>query len=308
MGYTGHFYGGYLVEHIFQEELKEQLSNRGALFGKDVEMEMSGGAKTHVTFKGCSPQYVARQLARFGREVHVLELLDCGAIEDFSFMKDCPNVQLVNIMWNRKAKQLWAPEVTPKLRHLSLFNFTQMKQLDSVGTFSQLEELTLNSRLDGQWCVDTLKPLQGMSNLRYLWCFRVKPEEQQYWPLIRLSYLKVLHFDTSIFEITDFARLSAALPHTRSNFQTALIHYEEIPPELLQFIREGWQQNKASQNFHVVGKGQRLICVRATDSEKTVKKKIEKIRLLVQTYEETKRAFRESANGAEVLEKKRLGE
>jgi hypothetical protein len=162
---------------------------------------------THRLFEACAraPALRAIYVTHF-KSLDVVELAGANRLE------------YLMLNWAPRLVDLSFVRDLPALRVLYL---NDMKRID-LSTFPELPSLRglfVGGTMWGTLKVESLAPLARFPGLRYLGLSNARPIDGSLKPLAQLTSLRELELP-NFFEVGECARLSAALPHTKSSALT----------------------------------------------------------------------------------------
>lgn len=163
-------------------------------------------------------------LTRFGSRFRKISFNKCPRIEDLSPLESFGQLEAIDYYWNQKAQRLWNLTKTPRLRALTLNNFSGLRDLSDLAVAPALASLTFGNLFSGSSSIESLEPVGSIATLQTL-CFNPKKiADKRAAPLIRLKNLKSVDFSNRLFSTEQIAWLMARLPGVESERFCAYEH------------------------------------------------------------------------------------
>lgn len=178
----------------------------------DVDILLSHPTAEIVECVRMNDKCLAYLAENYGRQIKALMLTNCTRINDLSPIEQMPELEYVVIVWNQRADRLWDMSRNPKLRCLSLQDFTRLKALDGIEKASALRMLDLfTGGVFSKWELYSLNCLSGMK----LHCINLgitKLTDESLGFLEDLPELETFDFPPRLFDTKKVAWVYANLP------------------------------------------------------------------------------------------------
>ena len=139
---------------------------------------------------------------------------------DLAPIGHCRRVEHLQILFAPRLVDLSFLATLPALRSVCLGE-TKRVDLETLPTPRRLTSFTLVGSYSTTLTVPSFDPLSRLQTLEYLSLCAVRPAEGSLRPLAALQKLKELVL-SDIFEVDEFARLSASLPRTKGKCLTPI--------------------------------------------------------------------------------------
>ncbi|WP_066172585.1 internalin [Bacillus marinisedimentorum] len=134
-------------------------------------------------------------------------------VDDLSLLENQTNVEVMALEWNTKAAHLWDLSQNVSLKALSITDFSKLNDISPIQNSKSLELLDLAGGIWNTLKLDTLEPLQKLSQLKFLGLSNIKVQTESLEPISHLKELQELSISNQ-FPTEEYARLSIALPIT----------------------------------------------------------------------------------------------
>jgi hypothetical protein len=135
-------------------------------------------------------------------------------VEDLSSLEKLTEIEEIHLCWNTKATQLWDLSKNARLKSLSIEDFKRLNNLEPLKHCQSLKELALSGGISNTLNINTLKPLEKLTGLKYLTMSNIRVKDESLEPLANLVNLKELNISNQ-FPTKEYARLSVRLPNTK---------------------------------------------------------------------------------------------
>lgn len=140
--------------------------------------------------------------------VHDLKVGDLRPFGTLSGLED------LSVAGSTKLKSIAGVDALTRLRRLVLFDNGPYPDVDALAALDALETLAVEGGFSKSLVIPSLRPLEGLTNLRRLRLASVKVTDGSLKPLHRLSALREV-FIARAFSPEEFAALAVALPEAR---------------------------------------------------------------------------------------------
>ena len=151
------------------------------------------------------------------------------------------------ICGNARAVSLAGIDLLGQLEILALENLQNVRSINPLAALGGLRFLSIEGSMHSAMVIDTLKPLARLVSLEQLRLANLRVTDRSLAPVAELKQLQRL-FIANMFEVEEFARLSAALTHTEGE---ALRPYWATS-----ILCEGCEEKKVL----LTGEGQPAVC------------------------------------------------
>lgn len=141
------------------------------------------------------------------------------------------------------------------LRGLSIVNFPKVHSLSPLRELRHLEALVVAGSIWARMTVDTLDPIAGLTDLRFLNLTNLKARDESLEPLANLQSLEVLDLP-NFYPVAEFARLAARLKRTRCTW------FDPVTP----LATVTCPKCEGGTLVKPTGKGKPLLCSRCDES------------------------------------------
>jgi len=167
-------------------------------------------------------------IEEYGSRFDEIDFYKCPLVPDLSMIEQLTNIQTLSYYWNQRANALWDLSKTPKLKNLSIDDFTRLNSLEALTASSSLEELNFGNKVWSTFVLDSLEPLTRILKLKKLSFSAKKVVDGSIAPLADIKNLEELNFPTNLFKTEQVAWLTAKIGGTViSNVLAPVLEHSE---------------------------------------------------------------------------------
>lgn len=200
------------LEESHQINLLESDASGGNISRATIDKIAEAKDKNILTISGLRQDTFEYLISTYGHLFRVINFWKCPRVEALSAIESLKNIEFITYFWNQKITRLWDFKCTPKLKGLSVEDFTKLHDLNDLAAASNLEELEFGDKIWAKYNAKSLDPISNLAQLRRL-CFSAKKiEDQRIEPLAELQNLEELEFPGNLFSTEQVAWLKARLP------------------------------------------------------------------------------------------------
>jgi hypothetical protein len=155
--------------------------------------------------------------------LHIYEM----RVEDLSNLECLKELVVLALEWNTKAHKLWNISKNQNLKSLSIKDFSKLNDIERLEQATRMELLDLSGSDSTSLKLKNLGSLKQLINLKFLGLSNIKVEDESLQPITELKELRDLLISNQ-FPTEEYAKLSVALPNTKSDKFEAYVHISPI--------------------------------------------------------------------------------
>ena len=134
--------------------------------------------------------------------------------KDLTILETLDKSETIILNWNTKSTSLWDISKNKSLKTLEITDFSKLEEVDQLSLATQISNLTLGGGHDKPLKIKTIRPLEGLKNLKYLCLTNLKIADDTLHPIGQLKNLELLEISNQ-FETKEYAWLATRLPNTK---------------------------------------------------------------------------------------------
>ncbi len=151
---------------------------------------------------------------RFGGQFTAINLWKCPKIADLTPLEAIESLEYLAAYWNQRSIRFWDFARNPRLRGLSLEDFTKVHTLDDLARATSIEELRFGNAIWRSWVFESLEPVAALGQLKSFSFDAKKIGDGRIQPLAALQRLRSLAYPANQFTTPQVAWLRARLPES----------------------------------------------------------------------------------------------
>ena len=179
------------------------------------------GAYTEIEIGWASQSEFEYMIEKIKGHVKLLRVFS-PKLTDLTPLESLLEVEYIIVDWNHKTSRLWNISKNVNLKELALRSFRKVIDITDLQTATQIKGLFIGGDEDKKWQINTFEPLANLTNLEILQLWQIRLNDGSFHPLYNLKQLKYINPDMSICSTEEYAKLFAALEHTKSEFSTGV--------------------------------------------------------------------------------------
>jgi len=191
---------------------KKTLTIEGADNIEIIDRKMKRSI-TRLEITGLKQEGFNHLIEKYGMQFKHISFFKCPLISTFEKLELLEDIESISFYWNQRAERLWDLSKNPKLKSISIDDFTRLHKLDDLTYSKSLEEIRFGDKVWDSLVLETLTPLCNVRNLKKLSFSAKKIEDFSIAPLTKIENLDELEFPSNLFPSEKVAWLTAHIGH-----------------------------------------------------------------------------------------------